>query len=53
MKHAFPIIVTIVLAATLPDSGEAQESPYTGLEQRPIKALSAEERRSKPAGTAK
>ncbi len=43
MKHAFPIIVTIVLAATLPGSGEAQESPYTGLEQRPIKALSAKE----------
>lgn len=43
MKQALPIILVVILAAAIPVYGEAQESPYTGLKQRPIKALSPEE----------
>jgi hypothetical protein len=42
MKHAFPIVF-LSLAAAFPALLEAQESPYAGLEQRPIKALSPKE----------
>lgn len=43
MKQAFPIIVVVILAAAIPVCSEAQESPYVGLGQRPIKALSPED----------
>jgi len=43
MKQAFPIIVVVILAAGIPVYGAAQDSPYVGLGQRTIKALSPED----------
>ncbi len=42
MQQRLPFVL-LVLAAAFPSLSEAQESPYAGLEQRPIKALSQKE----------
>lgn len=42
MKRTFSIVFLLTLATAMSGLGEAQESPYSGLEQRPIKALSPE-----------
>jgi Spy/CpxP family protein refolding chaperone len=43
MQRLFSFVIAIIVATALPVLGAAQESPYSGLEQRPIKALSPEE----------